>query len=157
MGPGTKIALGASAVIALLLLLTGDAKAAPQLPPPPPPPPQPPPLPTPPVVPLDLPPLPKPPTLIGDKMAITTHATKVFTLPGVDTTVVEHPMPSNVVVKVLSIGYTFPGKGEWSKVLVPASTSWVLFDLEKNVVGFVPSDALNDPRAWTPATIPDLE
>lgn len=150
MTAGPKIALGAAAVILALVLLSGEASAKPL----PAPPPQPPPIPPP-------PPAPKPeapkPVLIGDKMSVTTSSVPFMKVPSGFSDFVSEKMPNlpkGIVVKIIAIGYKTPGQGEddWSQVVIHAPTAWVLFDKEENVVGFIPTRALEKPESWTPAT-----
>lgn len=144
MKTGAKVAIGGLVAGGLLLLLVSTSKAAPLAPPPtptgPPTPPPPPPAP-------EIP----PPTKIGDKVALTTVASHLLQLPD-GPPVTDKEIPSNILVRVMEIGYRLPNKpGDWSRVLIPASIAWVLFDDERDYVGYVPSEVLGDPRAWTPA------
>lgn len=145
MKTGAKIAIGSLAGLLLLVAFSSSVKAAPLPPtptgsPPPPPPPSPPPAP---VMP--------PPVKIGDKVAMTQEEVMLQRLPDGDP-VTSRPVPQGMLVRVMEIGYRLPNKpGDWSRVLVPASIANVIFDDERDYLGYVPSDVLGDPNTWTPA------
>jgi hypothetical protein len=147
MTTGPKIAIGAAALILALVLLTKEAGAKPlPAPPPQPPPPPPPAIPEPPK-----------PVAVGDKMSVTTQEVPFMKAPGgkADFVSPKQPnLPKGIVVKIIAIGFKMPGQGEddWSQVVIHAPTAWVLFDKEENVVGFIPTRALEKPESWTPAT-----